>query len=209
MKGLLLKDIYNLKLYIRQYLLLMVAFCIFGIGMDMSSYVSYMSLVLGINIGFSAFAMDEAGGYAYFLSCPLGRKTMVREKYLTMILSSVFIFIYSWIGEFLNRLINGSAAEYWMVQILIFEGIYFILMSVLVPTAYRYGVEKTRLIMMAMIMLPVVVVFLASHLIQIESFVRMFRTLSSVAPFVFFVVSLLMMGGSYRISLRVFEKMEF
>lgn len=212
MKGLLLRDIYNLKLYSRQYLLVLVCFCIFGIGMDMPSYMMWMSLVIGINLGFAAFTMDEAGGYVYFLSCPLDRRTIILEKYLTVILTAIMTLAYSVIGEVLNRLIKGTGTEAWLALIFTVQGIYFFIMSVLVPTAYRYGVEKTRIVMMVMILTPVVIILAAAKIFQMDAFIRISGVSDNffvMLPYLFFAVCLIIFGCSYLISLKVFEKMEF
>lgn len=212
MKGLLLRDLYNLKLYFRQYLLVLVCFCVFGIGMDMPSYMMWMSLVIGINLSFSAFTMDEAGGYAYLLSCPLDRKDLVLEKYLTVILNAVMILAYSALGEFLNHLIKGTGTESWLATVFVVQGIYFLVTSVLVPVAYRYGVEKTRIVMMLIILTPVVVILVSVKILDMDALIQISgasRSLFDMLPYLFFAASLMVFGGSYLISLKVFEKMEF
>ena len=208
MKGLLLRELYNLKLYFRQYLLVLVCFCVFGIGMDMPSYMMWMSLVVGINLSFSAFTMDEAGGYAYLLSCPLDRKDMVLE----VILNAVMILTYSALGEFLNHLIKGTGTESWLATVFVVQGIYFLVTSVLVPVAYRYGVEKTRIVMMLIILTPVVVILVSVKILDMDALIQISgasRSLFDMLPYLFFAASLMVFGGSYLISLKVFEKMEF
>lgn len=212
MKGLLLRDLYNLKLYFRQYLLVLVCFCVFGIGMDMPSYMMWMSLVVGINLSFYAFTMDEAGGYAYLLSCPLDRKDLILEKYLTVILNAVMMLAYSSVGEFLNHLIKGTGTESWLAAVFVVQGIYFLATSVLVPVAYRYGVEKTRIVLMVMTLTPVVIILISIKILEMDALVRLSGVSESffdMMPYLFFAASLIVFGGSYLISLKIFEKMEF
>lgn len=212
MKGLLLRDLYNLKLYSRQYLLVLVCFCVFGIGMDMPSYMMWMSLVVGINLSFASFTADEAGGYAYLLSCPLDRKTMILEKYLTVILNAVMILAYSGVGELLNHLIKGTGTELWLASIFAVQGIYFFTMSILIPVAYHYGVEKTRIVLMAMILTPVVIILVSVKILEMDAFIRISgvsHSLFAMLPYLFFAVCLIIFGCSYVISLKIFEKMEF
>lgn len=209
MKGLLLKDLYNLKLYMRQFLFMAVCLMVFGLGMDMPSYCTFMSIVLGINIAFSGYVMDEAGGYVYLLSCPVGRKIIVQEKYLFVILCAVLMFLYSALGEMLSRLLHGTATKMWLGQMLIVLGFYFILMSILTPVAYRYGVEKARIVIVLVVILPVAAAFLAVQFMQTEKLVRIARPFAAVGPFLFLALSLLIMGGSYQISRKIIEKTEF
>ena len=212
MKGLLLRDLYNLKLYSRQYLIVLVCFCVFGIGMDMPSYMMWMSLVVGINLSFAAFNMDEAGGYAYLLSCPLDRKSLILEKYLTVILHAVMILAYSAIGEVLNHLVKGTGTESWLASIFAVQGIYFFVMSVLVPVAYRYGVEKTRIVMLIIILAPVVIILVSVKILEADAFIRISGVSDSffaMLPYLFFAVCLVIFGCSYLISFKIFQKMEF
>lgn len=209
MKGLLLKDFYSLKLNMRQYLFLAVFCAVFGIAMDMPGYMTVMSLVLGINLGFLGYAMDEAGGYVYLLSCPVGRKSIVQERYLFVVLCSACMFFYSAAGELLSRLFHRSGTEMWSMQILMVLGFYFILMSVLIPVGYRYGVEKARNILMIMFVLPAVAVILTARFMHIENIVGIARSFAVAGPVLFFGFSLLVLGGSYRISRRIIENTEF
>ncbi len=209
MKGLLLKDFYSLKRSMRQYLFLAACFAAFGIAMDMPGYMTFMSIVLGINLGFLGYTMDEGGGYIYLLACPVGRKSIVQEKYLLLILCSVCMFLYSGAGELLSRLFHRSGTEMWSMQVLTVLGLYFIIMSVLTPVAYRYGVEKARTVIAFMFVIPAVVIFLMVRFMNIESVVPIARSLAAVGPVLFFVLSLLILGGSYMISKKIIENTEF
>lgn len=218
MKGLFLKDFYGLKAYMRQYVILLVFFMIFGISMGNSHYIMWMSLVLGINISFSTFPADEAGGYAYMLSCPVDRRTCVQAKYMIGIAGGALIFVCSVIGEALNCLSTGSVTESWLLEMAVVLGIYFFFTAVLLPVSYRYGVEKARVVILGMIAVPMVLVFLSVKLIRIPAITELLdlaaRTFTQEYMFVFgggvfFGVSLLLLGGSYLLSVRIFERKEF
>ncbi len=218
MKGLLLKDMYNLKGYSRQYLILLIFFMIFGISMGNSHYIMWMSLVLGLNVGFASFPFDEEGGYAYMLSCPVGRKTMVQAKYLLGLISGAVILLCSAVGESLSRMVNGDATEFWLVEMLIVLGVYFLFVSVLTPVSYHFGVEKARVVMLGMVAVPMVVIFLSLKLIRISAITKMLKEITQMftqkqmiygGAFLFLVVGLLLLAGAYRLSLKIFNQKEF
>lgn len=218
MKGLILKDLYCLKGYVRQYLLLMAFFMIFGISTGNSHYAMWMSLVIGLNFGFAAFPTDEAGGYAYMLSCPVGRRTYVQARYLIHMVGALLMFACSLIGEILGRLINGQVSEIWLTEMAVVLGLYFFYTSILIPVSYRYGVEKARIVLLGMIALPVVVVFLSVRLIEIPALEELTRAAGRMftgeqmlcyGAFAVFIFCLLLMGISYLLSVKIFEKKEF
>lgn len=218
MKGLLLKDMYNLKGYTRQYLILLIFFMIFGISMGNSHYIMWMSLVLGLNLGFASFPFDEEGGYAYMLSCPVGRKTMVQAKYLLGLISGAAILLCSAVGEILSRLINGKVTEAWMVEMLFVLGVYFLFTSVLTPVSYHFGVEKSRVVMLGMVAVPMVAIFLSLKLVQISTITEMLKGVTRLftqeqiiygGAFLFLIVGLLFLAGSYLLSLKIFSRKEF
>lgn len=220
MKGLILKDFYDLKVYMRQYLILLVFFMIFGISMGNTHYIMWMSLVLGLNIGFSTFPADEAGGYAYMLACPVGRRTCVQAKYLVHFAGAFLILVCSVIGEVLNRVfgMGMSAMGLWLVEAGYILGIYFFFSSVLVPVSYKYGVEKARIVMLGMVAVPIVIGFLSVRLIEVEGITKIVDKIAGAftgdqlvcyGAFFFFAASLLLMGGSYRLSVKIFERKEF
>lgn len=218
MKGLLLMNVYYMKVYLRQYLILMLFFMTFGITMENPFYIMGMSLVVGINISFSSFAFEESGGYGYLLSGPVTRKSMVQAKYLMQLGGAAFILVCSVAGEIINRMSGGRVEEGWLISLISILGIYFIFIGVLVPVTYRYTTEKARIVMMGMVAMPMLVVFLGAKLIQIPILLDALAVISHLftleqmvfyAAFLFFVISVLILGGSYLLSVRIFEKMEF
>ena len=218
MKGLLLMNCYNMKMYLRQYLIMLVIFLVFGVSTGNSFYIMGMSLVVGINISFLTFSFGEAGGYAYLLSGPVTRKAIVQTKYLFQLVGAAFIRLCSGVGELFNRLVTGRAEETWLLSIISILGIYFLFMGILVPVTYRYGTEKARIVSIGIIAAPMILVFLGARLMQIPILLEILDRLSwlfTQEQMVFFIVlvifvaSVLIMGVSYLISMRIFEKTEF
>lgn len=218
MKGLLLMNGYYMKMYLRQYLLLLLFFMIFGVSTSNSYYIMGMALVVGVNVCFSSFGFEEAGGYGYLLSTPVTRKSMVRAKYLMQLAGAAFIIVCSVVGESINRMLRGSAEKGWLVSLISILGIYFIFIGVLVPVAYRYTTEKARIVMLGMVAVPMVLVFLGARLLQVPILLEALDAISSLftldqivsyAIVFFFAISVLVLGVSYLLSVRIFEKMEF
>ena len=218
MKGLLLMNVYYMKVCLRQYLILLLFFMVFGITMENPSYIMGMSLVMGINISFSSFTFEESGGYGYLLSGPVARKSMVQAKYLMQLGGAAFILVCSVAGEIISYVLRGETEEGWLISLIIILGVYFLFIGVLVPVAYRYTTEKARIVMIGMVAMPMLVVFLGAKMIQTPILLEALAVISRLftleqtvfyGAFLFFVVSALILGASYLLSVKIFEKMEF
>lgn len=218
MKGLLLMNAYYMKVYLRQYLFLMLFFMIFGVSTKNSSYIMGMSLVVAINICFSSFSFEETGGYGYLLSTPVTRKSMVQAKYLLLLAGVAFIFVCSAVGELINCMIWRNTEEGWLLSLICVVGVYFILAGILIPVAYRCTTEKARIVMIGLVAVPMLLVFLGAKLIRVSVLLDALAVVSLLftaeqivvcAAFLFFAASVLILGGSYLLSVRIFEKMEF
>ena len=117
-----------------------------------------------------------------------------------------------------NRLVTGRAEEAWLLSIISILGIYFLFMGILIPVTYRYGTEKARIVSIGIIAAPMILVFLGARLMQMPILLEILDRLSwlfTQEQMVFFIVlvifvaSVLIMGVSYLISMRIFEKTEF
>ncbi len=68
MKGLLLKDLYNVKGFARQYVIVILAMAVWGVCMKNVSFVSiyiYM-VILGGMMSITTMSMDESSGFNKF-----------------------------------------------------------------------------------------------------------------------------------------------
>lgn len=68
MKGLLLKDLYNVKGFTRQYVIVILAMAVWGVCMKNISFVSiyiYM-VILGGMMSITTMSMDESSGFNKF-----------------------------------------------------------------------------------------------------------------------------------------------
>lgn len=209
MKGLLLKDWYTMKQYLRQYAFVVIIFTACGVYLEMPSYIVAMSLILGINIGYASFSIDENGGYGYMLSCPVGRREMIQEKYLIVLLCAAFIFVYSGISQIIFRLVNRTYEGSWPEETLILLCLYLAIMGILIPCIYYYGLEKARIIMKALTIVPALGVLLIIAFGDLHKAEWLLGFLSPAVAYLAFAAILLFMAGSYRVSLKIFGSMDF
>lgn len=66
MKGLLLKDLYSVKGFARQYVIVILAMAVWGVCMKNISFVSIYMVILGGMMSITTMSMDESSGFNKF-----------------------------------------------------------------------------------------------------------------------------------------------
>ncbi|MGX9756762.1 ABC-2 transporter permease [Clostridioides difficile] len=211
MKGLILKDLLNLKSNIKVMILFMIVFgYISSIGDGNNSSFVGVIIVLCTTMVVSTFSYDDLNKWdSYVLTMPIKRNTIVLSKYLTMLIFSLIGVIFSLIisiviGYFKNTLVLGET--------LIITGLIFSISvcfaSFILPLIYKFGTEKARLLMIACFLIPTAVILgLKSLLERFNSNISIeiiLNTLVYCLPFIailFFVIS-------YFISTKIYCKKE-
>ena len=86
MKGLILKDFYYLKGFIRTYLLILVFMAVWSVMVKNSSFIVTYLLVIGNTLILSISTMDEAVSFNRFaLTMPINMKMLVKAKYILLV----------------------------------------------------------------------------------------------------------------------------
>ncbi len=210
MKALLLKDLLILRRNGRHTLLFLVAYCvIFGLISQDAGMVGGISVMMLATLSIGTFSYDNLAHWdSYALCLPVTRKQMVQAKYLLALLSTVaggllaaflglaIALIYRQplptVGELLS--IAGGLL-----------GASVLLLSILLPLIYRFGVEKSRLIIIAVVGLPTLLIYLLVKLQLPMPSVQAIEKMLWVLP----VLLLALLAGSYLISCRIFSRKEF
>lgn len=207
MKGLIIKDFLVLKKTGRVFLMLMGLYLIMTIFMntDMGPLMVFICGMLSI----STFAYDEQAKWdAYALTMPISKRDLVRSKY---VLAIILCFIGAVAGVILSVASNLDAPLIDWGGILIASGIAlcasYVFNSLALPLLYKFGAEKSRVILLACYAVPLIGASLVMNelekssgaLIRLQSLLNLGAIL---LPFVTVAVLFL----SYFISLRIYSK---
>lgn len=206
MLGLIIKDLLVCKKNLRTVLILVAIFTVFGLTSDDTSFITLITCLYFSMMVLTAFAYDtQAKWDAYGMTMPVSRSETVLAKYLLgAILSAA--------GTVLSLIVNMGIALYkhnpivpdLIVAQLVVFGVSFVILGIIIPLIYRFGVEKTRLIMIVIFVLPsLLVLFFAESNIPAPS-ENILRILVTLSPFL--VVAWIVL--SYLISVRIFTKKE-
>ena len=203
MRALLYKDLRNLRRYISQLLLICLAFgLLFGISNGNLSFIAGYAAMLSLMILLNSMAYDEqCGWYRCALTMPLSRKMLVGSKYLLGLLAvgggAVFSLLLSVIGSFffsvspLEALATTGGCSC----------IALIFIAILTPLLFRYGTERTRLLMTLIFVLPFLLILFLDRLGLPMPSEEMVVGMLIALPFVAAAVYLL----SFLLSVRIFR----
>lgn len=218
MKGLLLKDIY----VSRKYLVWMLVFGLLYGGVMMLFYrsdegnamqfvSSILSVVFAIMV-LNSFAYDEQARWpSYAMTMPVSRWEYAGARYLYALLLTLCGGLLSFVVQAAAYLIalvqkkTVSFAELWTnsANILISLSIGMVIISVMLPLVYQFGLQKTRLIL---------VVFYSGTIFAAPA---LLETLSAEnpswfsGPGIFLFAGVAIFAGSFFISNWVLSRKEF
>lgn len=210
MKGLLMKDLLVLRGNARNTLLFLLVYCIiFGIISQDANMVSGIAIIMLTTLSISTFSYDNLARWeGYALCLPVTRQQMVQAKYLLSLLFAAA-------GAVLSLLLGLGISAFGDQGPLPMDEIVgtpvallvasFIGISVLLPLIYKFGIEKSKVIFVAIVGVPTLVGYLLSKLeVQLPPIENPQRLLWLLP-----VIILVLLIGSYCLSCRIFSKKEF
>ncbi|MGN1033480.1 MAG: ABC-2 transporter permease [Intestinibacter sp.] len=216
MKGLLIKDILNLKNYMKQLILIFILFTAYGIFMKNGTFVGAMvTMMLSMQV-ITTMSYDEYAKWdKYALTMNITRKDVVLSKYVFFIMCIVVGILVGVIGSLAINSFAGvplSIEEILDISIII-PAIFSILFCIVIPIVFKNGAEKARIVMMAIFFIPAILIFLVAKIAQ-NSNIPMpdentLDMLIKIAPVALVVLAVVACFISYRISLKIYYKKEF
>ncbi len=203
MKGLLLKDILNLKQQGRIYILIILIWTGIAVGNGDHSFFIGAMTVFSVLIPLSAIAYDERANWErYALAMPITRRDLVFSRYL---LSWTAASIGSLLAAGIARWLGRSATEGLVAGVTSFTTGLF-MSSIILPIILKLGVEKGRLVMIVIFLLPWMLVMVLPQLgIGLDLSGLNVDLLSFIIP----LVALVLAWISLNISVHIYRSKEF
>ncbi|HBG3940404.1 TPA: ABC-2 transporter permease, partial [Clostridioides difficile] len=211
MKGLILKDLLNLKGNVKFILLFIIMFGFMsslGDG-NINNFIGVI-IVLCTTMIVSTFSYDDLNKWdSYVLTMPINRNDIVLSKYLTMLIFSfigvlVSLIVSVTIGYFKNTLILNETL---LINALILS-ISVCFGSLILPLIYKFGTERARLLMILCFLVPTLALLVFKSILEnISSPISIeiiLNTLVYSLPF----VAILLFVISYFISSKIYSKKE-
>ena len=211
MKGLILKDLYAMGSFYRNTLFSMVIVCgCFGFSLGAEG-VTAATAIMCATMVVSTFALDERCGWPGFAAAlPVDRKESVMAKYAVHV---IYCFAGTMLGFVISIVVNMfadqklSIGELGICAVVSF-GISMLFGFVIIPIMFRFGAEKARFIMLAVIALPTIAVYLQADKIDFGGFE--FTDMGIKLIYAAVVLGFILIGlASCAISIKIYSKKEF
>ncbi len=165
MKGLILKDIYNLRKYGKSLFLMAAMYFMLSFMMDNADIFVGMIVIMFAITTVTSFAYDNQSGWdVYVNTLPVSRKHVVLSKYLLsgllILAGGLLAVLMGWVNG-LIRHIGNFTETLLTAYALCAVGLVFV--SLLLPFVYKFGVERARVIIIALVAIPVAAGFALSQ----------------------------------------------
>ena len=216
MRGLLEKDLRLLKGQKNFFLIILVITVFLSLNSSDNFAVTYLTFIAGF-LTISSFGYDDNGNCMPFLmTLPVSRKLYVKSKYLLGLLLTSTGWLLGMIITVVIAMVNKDRLR---PEELLFQVIWVLLwmmvMALTLPPLFKYGAEKGRMAMLAIMLILLAVIFAVSKLAAGLGFALAasidalsgLGTAAIVAGMT--VVALVMVLISYSISAKIVQKKEY
>ena len=216
MKGLIIKDILNLKNYMKQLILVLIFFIAYGFFLKNGTFVGTMiTLMLSMQV-ITTMSYDEYAKWdKYALTMNINRKDIVLSKYVFFIMSIIIGMVVGVISSTtINQILQSDINMNEIIATsIVVPCIFAILFSIVIPVVFKNGVEKGRIVMMIVLFIPAVLVAAIVKISENNNIpmpngptFEMIFNFGLIGVILLTIISIFM---SYKISLSIYNKKEF
>jgi len=211
MKGLILKDLINLKKSMKTLGIMLIAFAVLYIPMGNESFLSGMVVLMFAMMVITTMSYDDMAKWdTYALTMPISRKEVVLSKYLLLLMLDLTGVVLALVLAFVGSFFTGTAITVeTLMSIFIVLMIAVIFGSVLIPMIYKFGTEKARLMIILCAAVPTAVVLGLAQLNIPFPAIDNEETVFGIIMIAMALISLVIFFASYFISVKIYQKKEF
>ena len=211
MNGLILKDLYNLKNSGKSLLIAIVVFSLFYFlqGINMEVWNVFL-IIIGSVLVVNTMSYDNTAKWdKYALTMPVTRRDVVLSKYMvSIIVIFIGVVLVTVLGfaQGINKH-NLDVIEIFTVNGAALAGGFFFI-SIMLPVIYKFGVEKSRVLILLVFLAPAGVVIGRSKLGKLKFSplaIQYMHIALQYLPIIILVMTILIMVVSYCISFKVYE----
>lgn len=211
MTGLVLKDILVLRKALKTYLLFLIFYLIMAL-LDLFSiaFITAFVQIIVMILPMSSFAYDDLAKWdRYAMTLPLGRRAVVRAKYLFVILMILGAAAFALLS---SAALSITAAEPVAENLAAGVGalsVGLLAVDLTLPLNYKLGPERARPFLYAIIFIPVILIVLAARAGLLDGLDQISPAM--VLPLLGLIPLLILLGLpiSYLVSCRIVEQKEF
>ncbi|ADK16567.1 MULTISPECIES: ABC-2 transporter permease [Clostridium] len=211
MNGLILKDLYNLKRSGKSLLIGIMVFSLVYFLQDINMevwdvWIIFIGSIFVVNI----MSYDNIAKWdKYALTMPVTRKDVVLSKYLVSI---IVIFMGVVLATALSFTQGISKHNLDVIEIFTVNGAAmaggFLFVSLMLPAIYKFGVEKSRMLILLVFLAPAGIVIVKSKFSKLRFSpldVQYIHIILQYLPVILLLIAILAMLISYSISLKIYS----
>lgn len=215
-KGLILKDLLQLKSYKRTLIVYILIFILTGFAQETTKGIGVMVAVM-LTLGFGMFSMasfnydEQAKSDGYFLAFPLTKKNILLAKYILVILSTI---VGAVVGVLASTLIiyfiDKQLPNINDILYTILGGIFGVglIEAIQIPCVYKWGAEKGRI---QMFIVAALIVALALGVLSFASDLNISisaNKIENLIPIILTLLVILIYYISYKVSYKIYKNKE-
>lgn len=202
MKGLLYKDMCNLKQQLKMYVLVMAVWLIVGIANKDPYFFGGLVMMFTLLVPMSSISYDEKAKWdRYALTMPVSTTDIVLSKYVLALICAV-------IGGIISIGVGMCIAND-IGEIILSTGVLMMLglciTSIILPLIFKFGVEKSRLLLMLVFLVPSIIIIFATRFAGLTIDDDILMKILYLSPF----AAVLLISMSALISINIYKKKEF
>lgn len=211
MTGLVLKDFLVLRKALRTYVLFLIFYLIMAIvGLFSISFITAFVQIIVMILPMSSFAYDDLAKWdRYAMTLPLGRRAVVRAKYVFVVLMILVAAAFALLSCVALSITAAQPVEENLAAGVGALSVGLLAVDVTLPLNYKMGPERARPFLYAIIFIPVILIVLAARAGWLDNLEQL--PPSVVLPLLGLIPLVILLGlpVSYLISCRVVEQKEF
>ena len=209
MKGLIIKDLLMIKGNLKHILFLYILF--FALTLQGSFDLSFMLVMVSVMLFMSTFSYDEYNKWdAYAITLPNGRNNIVKSKYVsTIIIIVVSTLITLMLSIIVGFIKNNLDLETTISTMLGSCFALVVLVGVLYPIIFKFGIEKGRIILFVVAFAVAIIAKILFDNLSINIPVELLTFLENYFVLIISTLSIFIVLVSYKISKLIYLKKEF
>lgn len=211
MIGLVKKDLLVIKSNLKIILAVLVALLLL-ISQEGGSSAIFILPIIGVMMFISTFSYDEFNNWnSYVVTLPNGRRNAIIAKYIAtiiiiVILSLVSIITTTGFNYIMNGTINMTETTTALLGTILSTSI---LVALLYPIMIQYGALNGRIIIFIVVIGIGVIGAILSKYVDVNNLINQINSLESYGSILVPIISIILLGISYFISEKLFQKKEF
>ena len=210
MLGLIKKDFLLIKANSKQMVIIFIVYLMLAFQGTFDA--TFIVPLIGIMLFISTFSYDDFNNWnSYAVTLPDGRRNVVRAKYiasiiLTVILGAVALAISAGISYTKTNSINVDEIMSSLMGTMLSS---VIIISLLYPSVFKFGATNGRIILFAVVFGIAGIGALIAQFVDTTPIINMINRLDNYSLIAIPIISVVLLGISYLISNKIYQRKEF